>query len=250
MRANVDPCGCFPTGRHYPGIAERLARTLGRVAGMAHGFAPDTRWAEAALAVVDFETTGLDPETNRVIEIGVALFSGGRLERSEMWFVNPGVPIPAESTEITGITDDMVKDAPAFEHVWPAVAELLRGRLPVAYNHRFDSRFLWAELRRAGERTSGEDLPPASVDDGVWIDPFIWAREIQKEEKGFKLGDVCARLGVPLETAHRASHDAEAAGRALLLLAPKMPERYAELLRVQKRAAATQDVELSWRGRR
>lgn len=250
MRVSIDPCGCFPTGRHYPGIAERLARTLERVAGMAHGFAPDAMWAHAPFAVLDFETTGLDPELDRVIEIGVALFAEGRLERSEMWFVNPGMPIPAESTEITGITDDMVKDAPGFEHVWPAVAPLLSGRIPVAYNHRFDSRFLWAELRRIGERTVGEDVPPACAEDGVWIDPFVWARELQKEVKGFKLTDVCARLGVALETAHRASHDAEAAGRVLLALAPKMPERYAELLRIQKRAAATQDVELSWRGRR
>ena len=63
--------------------------------------------------------------------------------------------------------------------------------------------------------------------------------------------DVAARLGVSLENAHRASFDAEATGRVLLALAEKMPERYGDLLRVQPRYAATQDVEAAgWRSRR
>ena len=144
----------------------------------------------------------------------------------------------------------MLEDAPSFAQVWPQVEPYLHGRIPVAYNHEFDSRFLWAECRRLGLPPRGEDLAPACSDDGVWIDPLVWAREIQKEERGHKLTDVCGRLGVPLETAHRASHDAEAAGRVLLALAPQMPERYADLLRVQVRTAATQDVEIGWRFRR
>jgi DNA polymerase-3 subunit epsilon len=126
----------------------------------------------------------------------------------------------------------------------------------VAYNHFFDSRFLWAETRRAGLPTrssvaEGRELAPAFSDDGVWIDPLVWARELQKKEKGHKLVDVCARLGIPLESAHRASHDAEAAGRVLLALASQMPRRYAELLRVQQRYAATQDLDMAaWRAKR
>lgn len=249
MRPSVDVCGCFPTGRHYPGIADRL-RVLARVVGLARGFAPDTAWARASFAVIDFETTGLDPEVDRVLEIGIAAFENGELVLSKNWLVNPTVPVPKESSDVHGITDEMLEDAPRFHEVAHEVREALSGRIPVAYNHGFDSRFLWAELRRAGLPTRGDDVPPAWSDDGVWIDPLVWAREIQKLEKGFKLVDVAARLGVPLESAHRAAFDAEATGRVLLALASAMPEQYGDVLRVQPRYAATQDVEnAGWRGR-
>lgn len=249
MRASIDVCGCFPTGKHYPGIAERMARLVTRVRGMAEGFEPTTEWARAPFVVLDFETTGLDPQADRVIEIGVACFADGALVEAKNWLVNPGMPIGEESKAITGITDEMVADAPRFEAVWAEVRTFLEGRIPVAYNHAFDSKFLWAECRRMGLPPRGEGLPPAACDDCVWIDPLVWAREIQKDQKGHKLGDVCARLGVSLETAHRASHDAEAAGKVLLALAAGMPERYGDLLRVQQRYAATQDVEITWRRR-
>jgi DNA polymerase-3 subunit epsilon len=249
MRASIDTCGCFPTGRHYPGIADRLARTSHRVAGMAHGFPADLDWPRAPFVVIDFETTGLDPEKDRIVEVGVALFRGSQHEKSENWLVQPGMPINPEASAVHGITDENVKDAPVFGEVWSLVRPLLEGRLPVAYNHRFDSRFLWAELRRLGMPTTGTEIPPAASDDGVWIDPFVWVREIYKNEKGFSLTDTCARLGVPLETAHRASHDAEAAGKVLLAIAAELPQRYGELLRIQQRYAATQDVEITFRRR-
>lgn len=256
MRGAIEVCGCFPTGRHYPGIADRMRGALARVAGMAHGFAPDVVWAEDAFVVLDFETTGLDAQSDRIIEIGAACFRGGQLEESRFWLVHPGIPIPPETTEITGITDEMVKDAAPFDVVIREVTPFLEGRIPVAYNHFFDSRFLWAELRRAGLPThgpsaEGRELAPAYVDDGVWIDPLVWARELQKGEKGHKLVDVCARLGISLENAHRASHDAEATGHVLMALAPQMPRRYAELLRVQQRYAASQDLDMAgWRNKR
>ena len=249
MRGNVDLCGCFPTGRHYPGIADMLRAQ--RVVGLARGFGTDTVWARASFVVIDFETTGLDPEVDRILEIGLAAFENGAHVESKNWLVNPTVPVPAESSAVHGITDDMLVDAPRFAEVFAEVREMLHGRIPVAYNHGFDSRFLWAEQRRAGLPTRGDDLPPAMSDDGVWIDPLVWAREIQKAEKGFKLVDVAARLSIPLETAHRAAFDAEATGRVLLALASAMPERYGDLLRVQPRYAATQDVEnAGWRTKR
>ena len=127
---------------------------------------------------------------------------------------------------------------------------ILEGRLPVAYNAGFDKKFLLAELERAGETTWGEHLPPAMQSDVEWIDPLVWAREIFPD-KGAKLVDMCGHLGIVLDGAHRAANDAEATAKVLLALAGQMPATYGELIRVQVRYAAQQDVDLAiWRGRR
>lgn len=69
-------------------------------------------------------------------------------------------------------------------------------------------------------------------------------KKLQRYEKGKKLTDVCARLGIEMTAAHRAAGDAEAAGRVLLALAPRMPNAYGELIRLQKQYAARQELDL------
>ncbi|MCB9593844.1 MAG: 3'-5' exonuclease [Sandaracinaceae bacterium] len=252
MRGQVEICGCFPTGRHYPGIADRLAkaRIAMPVPGLATGFEPDLVWAEASFAVIDFETTGLDPATDRVIEMGIVCFDDGVLSASQNWLIQPTIPVPAEATAVHGITDEMLADQPRFEAIWSEIRTHLEGRLPVAYNAGFDKRFLLAELERMGETTWGDDLPPAMQSEVEWVDPLVWVRELYPEQSA-KLGEICKHLEIPLEGAHRASNDAEATGRVLMTMQERMPATYAELIRVQVRYAAQQDVDLAiWRGRR
>lgn len=252
VRGQVEICGCFPTGRHYPGIADRLARAPVAldVRGLAAGFEPDLEWAAASFAVIDFETTGLDPAVDRVLEMGVVTFDEGVLTGTHNWLVHPTIPVPEEASRVHGITDEMLADQPRFEQAWPEIRAQLEGRLPVAYNAGFDKKFLLAELERMGEPTWGEHLPPSMQSDVEWIDPLVWVRELFPDQ-GAKLGAICEHLGIPLDDAHRAAHDAEATGRVLLAMAERMPGTYAELVRVQVRYAAQQDVDLAiWRGRR
>jgi DNA polymerase-3 subunit epsilon len=244
MRSALDVCGCFPTGRHYPGIAERLSRALRDVAGLAAGYEARSRWAEARLAIIDFETTGLTPETDRVIEIGVACFDAGRLTKLQNWLVNPGIPIPEESRAIHNISDEELANAPRFETVAVELAEVLRDHIPVAYNAAFDRSFLQAELKRLAGLAFAP-IPPAFIADVVWVDPLVWVRELFQEEKSRKLTDVSARLGIPLDNAHRAASDAEAAGRVLLALVDKLPVTYGEMVTLQGRYAARQDLDFS-----
>ena len=84
----------------------------------------------------------------------------------------------------------------------------------------------------------------------LWIDPLVWARELHKDEKGHRLGEVCARLGIRLDNAHRAASDAEATGRVLLALAPRLPTTYSELIRLQTQYGARQDVDMAMNFRR
>ena len=244
MRSALDVCGCFPTGRHYPGIAERLSRALRDVKGLAAGFDARARWAEQRIAIIDFETTGLSPDTDRVIEIGISCFEAGRLTQLKNWLVNPGIPIPEESRAIHNITDEELANAPSFTSVAIELAEVLRDHIPVAYNAAFDRRFLQAELGRL-LGVMLEPLPPAFIPDVVWIDPLVWVRELFPDEKSRKLTDISARLGIALENAHRAASDAEAAGRVLLALQDRMPTTYAEVVSLQERYAARQDLDFS-----
>ena len=171
MRGPVtDGCGCFPTGRHYPGIAHLLrTSTIGLVAGIA----PEVPWDEVEIALLDVETTGRDASIDRVIEVGIAIARGGKILAKHNWLVNPGVPIPQTSSEVHGITDKDVADKPSFAAVAKEIAETLGGRVPAAYNALFDKAFMHAELARAGTDISAY---PALKRDVVWVDPLVWAR--------------------------------------------------------------------------
>lgn len=240
-------CGCFPTGRHYPGIAERLARAVTHVEGLAKVLDASEPWAAAKLAVIDFETTGLTPETDRIIEVGVACFEAGRLSALENWLVNPGRPVTEEVLELTNIDPDELASAPPLSEVMARFEPVIMDHVPVAYNAPFDQAFLRAEQVRLGI-AEGSSCP-AFDSDVVWIDPLVWVRELHKEERSKKLGDVCARLGIALDNAHRAASDAEATGKVLLALADRLPSSYGELIRLQGQYAARQEVDMSanWR---
>lgn len=251
MRASLDDvCGCFPTGRHYPGIADLIARSVVDVAGLSRHVEPGTAWAGHKLAIIDFETTGLSPEQDRVIEVGVACFENGRLSALKNWLVDPGMPIPEESRAVHNISDEELRGAPKFEAIVAELEAMVDGHLAVAYNALFDRAFLHAELARAGRSCSEDQLCAAFHEDVLWIDPLVWARELHKDERGHRLGEVCARLGLALDNAHRAASDAEATGRVLLALAPRMPATYSELIRLQSQYAARQDVDMAINYRR
>ena len=166
MRASLDACGCFPTGRHYPGIAH-LLKTV--IRGVADGFAQDAPWREYEIALIDVETTGTDASVDRVIELGVVIGREGEVIERHNWMINPGMPIPAQSREVHGISDEDVKDAPPFAKIAHEVVAALKGRIPGAYNASFDKSFVLTELARAN-LTSTTSTLARSVE---WIDPLV-----------------------------------------------------------------------------
>jgi DNA polymerase III subunit epsilon len=237
-------CGCFPTGRHYPGIAHLLKVSI---RGLAEGFAQDAPWEEIDIALLDVETTGRDASVDRVVELGIVVGRRGDVVARYNWLVNPGIPIPKEVSDIHHITDEMVAKEPRFEAIASEVAQALRGCVPAAYNALFDRAFLMSEFSRA--KVDGTGVP-ALTREVEWIDPLIWARDIQEGEKSRALGDVAARLGVKLEAAHRARDDAEAALRVLYALGkdPRVPRAYGALVQEQRRLGHAQaDARRMWR---
>ncbi len=243
-RALSDGCGCFPTGRHYAGIAHLLKV---EIRGLAQGFAADVAWDEIDVALLDVETTGRDASVDRIVEIGIVVGRHGDVVARYNWLINPGMPIPAEVSAVHHITDEMVADKPRFEAIASEVAQALRGCVPAAYNAQFDRAFVMGEFSRAKVEGAGV---PALTRETEWLDPLVWARDIQSDEKSRALGDVAARLGVTLETAHRAQDDAEAALRVLYALGkdPRVPRAYGALVQEQRRLAHAQaDARRMWR---
>lgn len=234
----ADPCGCFPTGRHYPGIAHLLKV---RAVGVASELDASGPWVDHPIALIDTETTGRDPNADRLIEVGIVIGVGGEVTRRESWLINPGRPIPKEVSAIHGIKDADVADKPPFAEVVHEIIACLAGTIPAAYNAQFDRNFLFAEIDRAGVRPA--DPPPAIRREVDWIDPLAFARELYKEEQSRALGDMAARLGIELVRAHRATDDAEAALRILYTFAkdPRVPRAYGGLIQEQRRLTRQQD---------
>src|ERR1700761_1101297 len=137
--AALEACGCFPTGRHYPGIAHLLRAV---VRGLVEAPAADAPWSDLPIALIDVETTGRDASIDRVVEVGIAFSRGGQIVERKNWLINPGRPIPKEASDVHHITDDAVKDAPLFEAVAAEIAAALVGCIPAAYNAAFDRAFL------------------------------------------------------------------------------------------------------------
>jgi DNA polymerase-3 subunit epsilon len=234
----TDTCGCFPTGRHYPGIAHLL---LVRSAGLAEEFDPDARWAELPIAFIDVETTGTDPTQDRIIELGIVIGRDSEVQARHSWLCNPGRPIPKETIDVHGITDADVANEPPFAELLPQILAALEGVLAGAYNAEFDRGFVLAEVERAGR--GGDPMPPAFRPEVRWLDPLPFARELFPGKQSRALGAMCEKLGVPLSRAHRATDDAEAALRVLYALArdPRLPTGYAALVREQTRLGRAQD---------
>jgi DNA polymerase-3 subunit epsilon len=243
MRVVVD-LGCFPTGRHYPGIAHLL-----RVAalGLAEGFLSDHAVADLPIVAIDTETTGRDPASDRVVEVACVRWENGEITLRKSWLVNPGRPIPKEASDVHGILDEHVKDAPPFAEIVPELLEALAGAIPLAYNAEFDRKQLMSELGRLAAPASP---PPAFQKNAEWIDPLVWARELQKLEKSRALAEVAARLGIELTQAHRATNDAEAALNVFVKFREdsRLPKTYGAFLNEQRRLGrAFEQERVRWR---
>ncbi|WP_169744224.1 3'-5' exonuclease [Knoellia aerolata] len=154
--------------------------------------------------MIDVETTGLSPRSDRVIEVGVVLLDRhGKFEHEWVSRLNPQRPVGA--THIHGITDADVAQAPVFEAVVPHLAGLLHGRALVAHNARFDSSFMKFEFGRAN--WSWPSVPMLCTLDASWhYLPHLDRR---------RLSDCCWAAGLKVDGGHSALVDARATANLL-----------------------------------
>jgi len=183
-------------------------------------FSDDRLFSDCVIGMMDVETTGLDPLEDRVTEIALtAMDPTGMVVASCSWLVNPGREIPAEVVELTGITNEMVVDAPTFGQIAGGLVDVFpKEAIGAAYNARFDRAFMIAEWARCGHPT-----PDFLRAESEWVDPMIWARVHDPYAKGkgrYKLVNVAARMNVVPKTAHRALADTETAALVLREMQP------------------------------
>lgn len=162
-----------------------------------------------SLIVFDLETTGLDFIRDRIIQISYIKVSPDGTEERENLFVNPEKPIPHEVVELTGITNDDVKDAPTFKALAPQLSEKFKGCDFAGYNsNHFDIPMLAEEFLRAG---IDFDFSKVRLIDAQTIFHKMERRNLAAAYKFY-----CGRKMEEDFTAHRADEDTEATYRVLM----------------------------------
>jgi len=151
-------------------------------------------------AVLDLETTGEQPGRDEIIQVGIVIVNDFAIERTYTSFVRPSVPIPPFIRSLTGITDEMVADAPGIDDVVNEIVPILDGAVIVAHNAPFDVAFLKRALAAAGY--------PGF--DGRVLDTLDWLRMLFPTLTSYQLGFVAGAFGIAHDRPHQADSDAEA----------------------------------------
>ncbi len=169
------------------------------------------------VAVIDFETTGLSPDQgDRATEIAAVLLEHGKVVDRYQSLINAGVRIPAFITELTGITDAMVRQAPPAASVMREVADFVGDHPLVAHNASFDSRFWDAEIQRIGRQRRQE-----------FACSMLVARRLFPDAPSHKLGVLVKYAKLPVAgRSHRALADAEMAASLVAHMEQEVRRRY------------------------
>ena len=158
--------------------------------------------------VFDLETTGLNYEDCKIVEIGAVKVENGKITEKFTTFVDPEEEIPLDSIKIHGITDAMVMGAPKINEAIADFYKFCAGSILVAYNIDFDYQFINYYGRQNGYNFDNEKK-----------DALIMARQYIKGLRNYKLKTVCEFLNINLSNAHRAYFDAAATAKVFIKLA-------------------------------
>ncbi len=165
-------------------------------------------------AIVDLETTGGLARRDRITEVGIVLYDGKEVIETFSSLVNPGRSIPREITRITGITDDMVADAPPFYEIAKKIVEMTEGAVFVAHNVRFDYSFLRNEFEQLGYTYTRRQLCTVRL-----------SRKVFPGLRSYSLGNLIKHFDISVSARHRALDDAVATTELLGLI---LQQDYAE----------------------
>ncbi|MCR5680828.1 MAG: PolC-type DNA polymerase III, partial [Clostridiales bacterium] len=164
-------------------------------------------------AVFDLETTGLSAASNKITEIGAVILKNGEILDRFNTFVNPGVHIPENITELTGITDEMVADAPPIGEALKDFYAFIGNRMLVAHNASFDTGF----IRTASEQNGMDFQNP-------YLDTVAMSRYMNPELKNHRLDTLAKHYRLGDFNHHRACDDAEMLARIFASMVERLKE--------------------------
>jgi CBS domain-containing protein len=180
--------------------------------------------------VIHSETTSLDPRDAWIVEIAAVRIFNGRLQEATAFrrLVRPGDAIPALSTQIHGIDDDAIADAPTFTEIWPEFDAFLDGSIVIGHALGFDLAVLKRECERAGLTWKRPRT----------LDTRLLAEVAEPNLAGFSLDNLGAWLGVDINGRHTARGDAFACAHLFLALLPRLREAGIRTLAEAERACS------------
>ena len=148
-------------------------------------------------AIVDIETTGGSSKIEKITEIAIFIHDGEKIIDEYVTLINPEKNIPYFITNLTGITNEMVENAPCFFEVAKKIIEITEGCTFVAHNAKFDYSFLRQEFKSLGFNYKKPILDTAAL-----------SRKLIPNHKSYSLGNICGDLGISINGRHRAAGDA------------------------------------------
>ena len=175
------------------------------------------RLKDLDFVVVDVEATGAKTPPNRLIELGAYRIRGGRIVDKFLSLVNPEIPIPRFVASLTGISNDMVKDAPVFADVAPRWLDFVNDSVLVAHNAPFDTSFLNHEISRVypGHRMVNPHLCTVRL-----------SRRALPDLSNHRLETIATHFSIPIASRHRAGCDALATAEIFILLLTELEETH------------------------
>lgn len=164
-------------------------------------------------AIIDIETTGGSARTEKITEIAIYLHDGEKVTDEWVTLVNPERSIPYFITNLTGITNEMVQDAPKFYEIAKKIVEMTEGRAFVAHNAKFDYSFIRQEFKSLGFNYRRKILDTVSL-----------GRKLFPGHRSYSLGNICRDLNININGRHRAAGDALATVKLFEMLLEKDSE--------------------------
>lgn len=161
-------------------------------------------------AIVDIETTGGSPVSEKITEIAIYIFDGQKITDEFVSLINPERQIPYYITQLTGITNSMVNNAPKFYEVAKKIVEITTNKIFVAHNVNFDYSFIRQEFKQLGFDFNRDKLCTVNL-----------SRRIIPGHRSYSLGTLCKELGIEINGRHRAAGDAYATVKLFELLLSK-----------------------------
>lgn len=150
-------------------------------------------------AIIDIETTGNRYKFGKITEIAIYQHNGTEITNSFNTLINPEMDIPFFITELTGINNNMVKNAPKFYEVAKKIIEMTAGRIFIAHNVSFDYNFIKEEYKRLEYDFNQKTLCTVKL-----------SRKLLPGHSSYSLGKLCSDLGIQIKGRHRAAGDAMA----------------------------------------